>query len=60
MLKFVAEQIGVDGGTFELYARREETRRDHTARLMVYLGTRMRQGKTVEPLWGRFRAWGII
>lgn len=38
MLKYVAEQIGVDPGTFALYARREETRRYHTACLMVYLG----------------------
>ncbi len=40
MLKYVADQVGADLGTFALYARREETRRDHTARLMVYLDTR--------------------
>ncbi len=56
MLKYVAEQIGVDPGTFALYARREETRRDHTARLMVYLDTRARQRKTVGLLyWLRFK-----
>lgn len=40
MLRYVADQIGADLETFALYARRGETRRDHTARLMVYLGTR--------------------
>ncbi|SJM30155.1 hypothetical protein BQ8482_130054 [Mesorhizobium delmotii] len=40
MLKYVAEQIGADAGKFALYARREETRRDHIARLMVYLAAR--------------------
>ncbi|TIS98541.1 MAG: DUF4158 domain-containing protein, partial [Mesorhizobium sp.] len=45
MLKYVAEQIGVAPGTFALYARRGETRRDHTARLMVYLGTRSATGQ---------------
>lgn len=39
MLKYVADQIGADP-KFALYARREETRRDHMARLMVYLNTR--------------------
>ena len=40
MLKFVADQIGAAPAEFALYARREETRRDHMARLMVYLDTR--------------------
>jgi TnpA family transposase len=45
MLKYVAEQIGVDAGKFALYARREETRRDHIARLMVYLAARSATGQ---------------
>ncbi len=45
MLKYVAEQIGADAGTFALYARREETRRDHIARLMVYLAARSATGQ---------------
>ena len=40
MLKYVADQIGATSEEFALYARREETRRDHTARLMMYLDTR--------------------
>ncbi|MDH7809993.1 hypothetical protein P3T33_005156 [Rhizobium sp. AN67] len=40
MLKYVADQIGAAPEAFSLYARREETRRDHTARLMMYLDTR--------------------
>ncbi|CAA0128661.1 Uncharacterised protein [Starkeya nomas] len=40
MLRYVADQIGADPEAFALYARREETRRDHTARLMAYLDTR--------------------
>lgn len=40
MLRYVADQIGADLETFALYARRGETRRDHTARVMMYLGTR--------------------
>lgn len=40
MLRYVADQIGVDPEVFSLYARRGETRRDHTAHLMVYLDTR--------------------
>jgi TnpA family transposase len=40
MLRYVADQVGADPEAFALYARREETRRDHTARLMVYLDTR--------------------
>ncbi|WP_320202251.1 Tn3 family transposase (plasmid) [Agrobacterium sp. rho-13.3] len=40
MLRFVADQIGVAPEAFALYARREETRRDHTARSMMYLDTR--------------------
>nr|WP_245448262.1 DUF4158 domain-containing protein [Neorhizobium sp. T6_25] len=33
MLRYVAEQIGAVPEAFALYARREETRRDHTMRL---------------------------
>ncbi|MES5047201.1 DUF4158 domain-containing protein [Rhizobium nepotum] len=40
MLKYVADQIGAAPEAFSLYARREETRRDHTARLMMYLDIR--------------------
>ncbi len=40
MLKYVADQIGAAPEAFSLYARRKETRRDHTARLMMYLDTR--------------------
>ncbi len=40
MLKYVADQIGAAPEAFSLYARREETCRDHTARLMMYLDTR--------------------
>ncbi|WP_429098879.1 DUF4158 domain-containing protein, partial [Aminobacter sp. BE322] len=40
MLRYVADQIGADPETFALYARREETRRDHTSRVMVHLDTR--------------------
>ena len=40
MLKYVADQIGADPTVFTTYARREETRRDHIARLMIYLGVR--------------------
>lgn len=40
MPKCVADQTGAAPEAFSLYARREETRRDHTARLMMYLDTR--------------------
>jgi len=40
MLNYVADQIGADPTAFTIYARREETRRDHIARLMIYLGVR--------------------
>jgi TnpA family transposase len=40
MVKYVAHQIEADAGSFELYARREETRRDHVARAISYLGVR--------------------
>lgn len=45
MLKYVADQIGAAPEAFSLYARREETRRDQTARLMMYLDTRARRCK---------------
>lgn len=37
--------FGADAGKFALYARREETRRDHIARLMVYLAARSATGQ---------------
>jgi TnpA family transposase len=37
MSKYVADQIGADPSAFTTYARREETRRDHIARLMIFL-----------------------
>ena len=40
MLKYVADQIGTDPTAFTSYARREETRHDHIARLMIYLAVR--------------------
>jgi len=40
MLKYVADQIGADPTAFTTYARREETRCDHIARLMIYLDVR--------------------
>ncbi len=40
MVRYVADQIGATPEAFVLYARRKETRRDHTARLMMYLDTR--------------------
>ena len=40
MLKYIAEQIGANPTTFTLYARREETRRNHVAHLMSYLKVR--------------------
>ncbi|PON08001.1 hypothetical protein ATY29_07935 [Rhizobium hidalgonense] len=49
MLKYVADQIGAAPDEFALYARREETRRDHMARLMIYLDTRS------ATLWGSFQ-----
>lgn len=45
MLKHVADQVGAGLGTFALYARREETRRDHAARLMIYLDTKSATGE---------------
>ncbi|WP_413990777.1 Tn3 family transposase [Labrys okinawensis] len=38
MLNYVAGQLNADPRLFEFYARREETRRDHTAYLLGYLG----------------------
>lgn len=39
-LNYVAEQIDADPRLFDLYARREETRRDHIAHLLGYLEMR--------------------
>jgi TnpA family transposase len=40
MLDYIAEQIGADPASFDLYARREETRMNHVAHLLRYLGMR--------------------
>jgi hypothetical protein len=40
MLNYVAEQIGADPTSFDLYARREETRMNHVAHLLSYLEMR--------------------
>ncbi|TCU02618.1 uncharacterized protein DUF4158 [Rhizobium sullae] len=40
MLNYIAEQIGADPASFDLYARREETRMNHVARLLGYLEMR--------------------
>ncbi|MFN3845206.1 MAG: Tn3 family transposase [Paracoccaceae bacterium] len=44
MLNYVAEQIDADPRLFAFYARREETRRDHTAHLLRYLEIRSPTG----------------
>ena len=41
MLNYIAEQIGADPASFDLYARREETRMNHVARLLGYLEMRI-------------------
>ena len=44
VLEVVAEQLGVEPAVFELYARRDETRREHAGEIAVLLGLRtMRQ-----------------
>ena len=40
MLHYVAEQLDADPASFRFYARREETRREHIAHLLSYLGKR--------------------
>ncbi len=63
MLKYVADQIAAAPDEFALYARREETRRDHMARLMVYLDIRsatlqdrsMIVGQIEIKVYGNFR-----
>ena len=40
MLDYIAEQIDAAPFLFDLYARREETRRDHIGKLLRYLGAR--------------------
>jgi len=45
MLNHVAEQVGADPASFELYARREETRMNHVARLLSYLEMRSPTGE---------------
>lgn len=37
MINYIAEQIGADPASFDLYARREETRMNHVAHLHRYL-----------------------
>nr|WP_246517609.1 DUF4158 domain-containing protein [Rhizobium viscosum] len=52
MLEFVADQIGAAPDEFALYARREETRRDHVARLMMYMDRwRRSRGRATHPQW---------
>ncbi|MBB4339884.1 Tn3 family transposase [Rhizobium leguminosarum] len=40
MLNYIAEQIGADPASFDVYARREETRMNHVAHLLGYLEMR--------------------
>lgn len=40
MLNYIAEQIGADPASFDMYARREETRMNHVAHLLGYLEMR--------------------
>jgi len=40
MLSYIAEQIGANPASFNLYARREETRMNHVAHLLSYLEMR--------------------
>lgn len=40
MLNCIAEQIGADPASFDMYARREETRMNHVAHLLGYLEMR--------------------
>jgi TnpA family transposase len=39
MLNYIAEQLDADPESFRSYARREETRREHIAHLLSYLGS---------------------
>lgn len=43
VLDTVADQIGIDPVMFELYARRDETRREHLAEIMARLDLRAMQ-----------------
>ncbi len=45
MLNYIATQINADARLFGLYARREETRRDHIAHLLRYLEMRSPTGE---------------
>jgi TnpA family transposase len=40
MIHYIAGQLDADPGKFTFYARREETRREHIAHLLSYLGKR--------------------
>lgn len=40
MLNYIAEQVGADPASFDLYARREQTRTNHVAHLLGYLEMR--------------------
>ncbi len=40
VLDTVADQVGIDPVVFELYARRDETRREHLAEIMAHLNLR--------------------
>jgi hypothetical protein len=45
MLNYIVEQIDADPRLFALYARREETRRDHIAHMLRYLELRSPTGR---------------
>lgn len=53
LLNYVAEQIDVDPRLFDLYATRDETRREHIAHLQRYLELR---SATVEDRRAALRA----
>lgn len=53
LLNYIAEQINVDPRLFDLYATREETRREHIAHLQRYLKL---QSATAEDRRAAFRA----
>ncbi len=55
MLNYIATQINADARLFGLYARREETRRDHIAHLLRYLEMRSPTGRTAVP-----RCWQAL
>jgi len=40
IIDVVAEQLGVEPGVFDLYARRDETRREHASQIVLHLKLR--------------------